>query len=120
MVRTGVYTLLYASLPWWEQGIYPGYMPLYHGENRVYGYIPLLPWWVLYTLVYIHPIPPWVHPAPTRQCTDVIIACRVQRAVAWAQDGNNPWVRASQRPQDLKSVIVLRPLCAELLRLSRE
>jgi len=37
----------------------------------------------------------------------------------WAQEERNPWVRVSLASQDLKGVIVVKPLCAELLRFSR-
>jgi len=37
----------------------------------------------------------------------------------WAQSGNNPWVEASVRLMDLKSVTKSMPLCAELFPLSR-
>ena len=76
-------------------------MPPYHGVS-------------LYTTLYIPPI----HPGYTYHCTTgPVIANSVYGGGVtepWAQERNISWVRASQAPQDLKSVSQGIPFCAEL------
>ena len=68
---------------WWEGG---------------YLYVPLpLYWWPYYSVVYRQGPTPWVHLAHSCSTFNVLITSR--RAgwtvkVTWAQERNNPWVRA--------------------------
>jgi len=61
----------------------------------------------------------WVHPVLSittgQRCSTA--GCCAQGHQA--QDGNIPWVGASQHPRDSKSVLVHRLFCAKLLRSSR-
>jgi len=75
----------------------------------------------MYTTLYIHHYTTLGTPSvPTRQCTDVCSACGDGERVPWAQDGRNPWVRASLASQEPESVRERGGLCAELFRSSRE
>ena len=64
-------------------------------------------------------IPPSVHTVLV-WCTLLDSVVRGQLTKPWAQEENIPWVEGGVRVKVLKGVMRERPVCAELLRSSRE
>ena len=91
----------------------PCYMPGYGRERYILLYASLYPG-ERYTTLYIAqyttlgtPVSPAVLPVPTPAMA------HHGTTTPWAQEGRNPWVRASQTVIVLKGVTEGGPLCAE-------
>jgi len=81
---------------------------------------PYPPWGIYTLLVYTHPTTPWVyHPTQYRLVYSYRSAAAEERE-PWAQDGRNPWVRASQTLTVVNPVEKSVPVCAESPALSRK